>query len=335
MYHVILAGGSGTRFWPMSTHENPKQFLKIVDDLSLIKTTYNRLLKISSEDKIFIITSKKYVDKINDEINSANIIVEPSPKNTAPAIYLAAKHIFSINNNAKLAFYPSDHYIKDENNFYKTIEHINKYLDINNNAILSIGIQPNYPATGYGYISYNEEINPYKNIYKVDLFTEKPNSIQAEELIQKKSNLWNAGMFFFYANTIIKEIEKYNFEFKNNNNIDTDWDNYPNISIDYAVMEKTDNCYCIRGDFIWSDVGSWKTLYELLDKNSDLNVISGNAVLHNSKNNLIISPNKLTAVVGLDNIAVINIDNTTLVISLDKSDELKELVNLLSNNKNY
>ena len=98
MYHVILAGGSGTRFWPMSTHENPKQFLKIVDDLSLIKTTYNRLLKISSEDKIFIITSKKYVDKINDEINSANIIVEPSPKNTAPAIYLAAKHIFSFDN---------------------------------------------------------------------------------------------------------------------------------------------------------------------------------------------------------------------------------------------
>ena len=335
MYHVILAGGSGTRFWPMSTDENPKQFLKIVDNLSLIKTTYNRLLKISSEEKIFIITSKKYVDKINDEINSANIIVEPSPKNTAPAIYLAAKNIFSFDNNAKLAFYPSDHYIKDENNFYKTIEHINKYLDKNNNAILSIGIQPNYPATGYGYISYNEEINPYENIYKVDLFTEKPNNIKAEGLIQKKSNLWNAGMFFFYADTIIKEIEKYNFEFQNNNNIDTEWDNYPNISIDYAVMEKTDNCYCIRGDFIWSDVGSWKTLYELLDKNSDLNVISGNAVLHNSKNNLIISPNKLTAVVGLDNIAVINIDNTTLVINLDKSDELKELVNLLSNNKNY
>ena len=142
-------------------------------------------------------------------------------------------------------------------------------------------------------------------------------------------------MFFFYPDTIVKEIEKYNFEFQNNNNIDTDWDNYPNISIDYAVMEKTDNCYCIGGDFIWSDVGSWKTLYDLLDKNSDLNVLSGNTVLHNSKNNLIISPNKLTAVVGLDNIAVINIDNTTLVINLDKSDELKELVNLLSNNKNY
>ena len=141
-------------------------------------------------------------------------------------------------------------------------------------------------------------------------------------------------MFFFYADTIVKEIEKYNFEFQNNNNIDTDWDNYPNISIDYAVMEKLIIAIVLE-EILLSDVGSWKTLYVLLDKNSDLNVISGNAVLNNSKNNLIISPNKLTAVVGLDNIAVINIDNTTLVINLDKSDELKELVNLLSNNKNY
>ena len=335
MYHIILAGGSGTRFWPMSTNENPKQFLKIVDDLSLIKTTYNRLLKISSEDKIFIVSSKKYVDKINSEINSANIIIEPSPKNTAPAIYLAAKHIFALDNQAKLAFYPSDHYIQDENNFIQTVKCINEYLDVNHDAILSIGIQPNYAATGYGYISYNEDINPSENIYKVDLFTEKPNSIQAEELIQKKSNLWNAGMFFFYANTIIKEIEKYNFEFQKNNNIDVDWENFPDISIDYAVMEKTDKCYCIRGNFMWSDVGSWKTLYELLEKNSDNNVVSGESILYNSKNNLIISPNKMTAVVGLDNIAVINIDDTTLVIDLDKSDDLKELVKKIANNKNY
>ena len=335
MYHIILAGGSGTRFWPMSTDENPKQFLKIVDDLSLIKTTYNRLLRISSEDKIFIVSSKKYVNKINNEISSANIIIEPSPKNTAPAIYLVAKHIFNLDNKAKLAFYPSDHYIQDQNNFIQTVQCINEFLDVNHDAILSIGIQPNYAATGYGYISYNEDINPSENIYKVDLFTEKPNSIQAEELIQKKSNLWNAGMFFFYANTIIKEIEKYNFEFQKNNNINDDWDNFPNISIDYAVMEKTDKCYCIRGDFMWSDVGSWKTLYELLEKNSDNNVISGESILYNSKNNLIISPNKVTAVVGLDNIAVINIDETTLVIDLDKSDDLKELVKKIANNKNY
>ena len=336
MYHIILAGGSGTRFWPMSTEENPKQFLKIVDDLSLIKTTYNRLLKISSQDKIFIVSSKKYIDKINNEIDSPNIIIEPTSKNTAPAIYLAAKHIYAIDNNAKLGFYPSDHYIQNDNEFLDAIDNINNYLDINMNAILTIGVQPDYAATGYGYIGYNEDINPFDNIYKVDLFTEKPNSNQAEELIQKKSNLWNAGMFFFYAETIISEIEKFNSDFKDNaNNIIDSWDSLPSISIDYAVMEKTDACYCIRGDFIWSDVGSWKTLYELLDKNIDKNVISGNSIFHDSKNNLIISPDKLTAVVGLNNIAVINIEDATLVIDLNKSDDLKFLVKKIVRNKNY
>ena len=328
MYHIILAGGSGTRFWPLSTKSNPKQFLKIVDDLSLIKTTYNRLLKISSKDKIFIVSSKKYLDKINQEIKSPNIIIEPSAKNTAPAIYLAAKHISKIDNNAKIGFYPSDHYIQDDDKFIDTIKDINNYLDINISAIISIGIQPNYAATGYGYIGCNEDVNPYDNIYKVDWFTEKPNSNEAEKLIQKKSNLWNAGMFFFYADIIINEIEKFNVDFKNNSDHFLEsWDLLPDISIDYAVMEKTDSCYCIRGDFMWSDVGSWKTLYELLDKDNENNVVSGESISYNSKNNLIISPDKLTAVVGLENIAVINIDNATLVIDLNKSDQLKELIN--------
>jgi len=327
MYHVILAGGSGTRFWPLSTESNPKQFLKIVDDLSLIKTTYNRLLDVAPKEKIFIVSSEKYLHKINDEINQPNIIIEPSPKNTAPAIYLAAKHIYEIDNDAKIGFYPSDHYIQDNNKFINTIKTINSYLDINNTAIMSIGIQPDYAATGYGYISYDDEVNPLENIYKVSCFTEKPNSHDAEMLIQKRSNLWNAGMFFSYTKQIINEIEKFNEEFKNlSNSYLDDWNNLPNISIDYAVMEKTDNCYCIKGDFTWSDVGSWKTLFELLEKDNENNVIRGLSLSHNANNNLIISPDKLTAVVGLDNIAVINIDGATLVLNIDSSDELKKLV---------
>ena len=328
MYHVILAGGSGTRFWPLSTESNPKQFLKIVDDLSLIKTTYNRLLNIAPKEKIYIVSSAKYLDKINEEINQPNIIIEPSPKNTAPAIYLAAKYIYEIDNSAKLGFYPSDHYIQDDTNFINTINSIKSYLDLNKTAIMSIGIQPDYAATGYGYISYDDDVNPLDNIYKVSCFTEKPNSHDAEMLIQKKSNLWNAGMFFSYADKIINEIEKFNEEFKDlSDTFLDDWNNLPNISIDYAVMEKTDSCYCIKGDFKWSDVGTWRTLYELLDQDNKNNVIRGESILHNSKNNLIISPDKLTAVVGLDNIAVINIENTTLVINLNKSDALKDLVN--------
>ena len=327
MYHIILAGGKGTRFWPLSTESNPKQFLKIVDNLSLIKTTYNRLLDVSPKEKIFIVSSEKYLNKINDEIKNPNIIIEPSPKNTAPAIYLAAKHIQEIDNDSKIGFYPSDHYIKNNSKFINTIKIIDNYLDINSTAIMSIGIQPDYAATGYGYISYDEDVNPYENIYKVNCFTEKPNSHNAEMLIQKKSNLWNAGMFFSCTKQIINEIEKFNDKFKNlSNSFLSDWKNLPNISIDYAVMEKTDNCYCIKGDFIWSDVGSWKTLFELLEKDNDNNVIEGKSLSHNAKNNLIISPDKLTAVVGLDNVAVINIDGATLVLNIDRSDELKELV---------
>ena len=327
MYHIILAGGKGTRFWPLSTESNPKQFLKIVDDLSLIKTTYNRLLDISPKEKIFIVSSEKYLNKIKDEIKNPNIIIEPSPKNTAPAIYLAAKHIYKIDNDSKIGFYPSDHYIQDNSKFINTMKIIDNYLDINNTAIMSIGIQPDYAATGYGYISYDEDVNPYENIYKVNCFTEKPNSHNAEMLIQKKSNLWNAGMFFSCTKQIINEIEKFNDKFKNlSNSFLSDWNNLPNISIDYAVMEKTDNCYCIKGDFIWSDVGSWKTLFELLEKDNDNNVIEGKSLSHNAKNNLIISPDKLTAIVGLDNVAVINIDGATLVLNIDSSDELKELV---------
>ncbi len=327
MYHVILAGGSGTRFWPLSTESNPKQFLKVVDDLSLIKATYNRLLNLAPKEKIFIVSSEKYLNKINDEINQPNIIIEPSPKNTAPAIYLAAKHIFGIDNNSKIGFYPSDHYIQDNNKFIDTIKAINNYLDLNTSAIMSIGIQPDYAATGYGYISYDDYVNPFENIYKVNCFTEKPNSNDAEMLIQKKSNLWNAGMFFSCTKQIINEIEKFNDEFKNfSDSFLDDWNNLPNISIDYAVMEKTDNCYCIKGNFRWSDVGSWKTLFELLEKDNNNNVIRGESLSHNAKNNLIISPDKLTAVVGLDNVAIINIEGTTLVLNIDSSDDLKKLV---------
>ena len=327
MYHIILAGGIGARFWPLSTEKKPKQFLNIFNDESLIKSTYNRLLKIALPEKIFILTSEKYLDKINEEIKEPNIIIEPSPKNTAPAIYLAAKHIYKIDNSSKIGFYPSDHYIQDNSKFINTIKNIDNYLDINNTAIMSIGIQPDYAATGYGYMSYDADINPSENIYKVNCFTEKPNSHDAEILIQKRFNLWNAGMFFSYTKQIINEIEKFNDEFKNlSDSFLDDWNNLPNISIDYAVMEKTDNCYCIKGDFIWSDVGSWKTLFDLLEKDNDNNVIRGKSLSHNAKNNLIISPDKLTAVVGLDNVAVINIDGATLVLNIDSSDELKELV---------
>ena len=210
MYHIILAGGRGTRFWPLSTEKKPKQFLDIIDETSLIKSTYNRLCKISSPENIFIITSEKYVNIILEEINDIqknNIIIEPSPKSTAPAIYLATNYIKEMDKDAMIGVYPSDHFIKGEKQFSDTINKINVFLNINIQSIVTIGINPSFPSTSYGYI---KATNSLKNKFlKIESFIEKPSKKIAEKLIKDDKVLWNSGMFFYNASTMLNEIEKF------------------------------------------------------------------------------------------------------------------------------
>ena len=213
MYHVIIAGGIGSRFWPMSTEHKPKQFLNLLGKDSLIKTTYNRLLKISDPDKILIVTSLKYKSHIKEQIpniNGNNIIYEPKPKNTAPAIYLALKHLSKIETNPIVGVYPSDHYIKHENKFYKVLEEIISFIEKKDESIVTLGIKPEYPSTGYGYIN----INNNSRVSKINYFIEKPNLSDAQKLIKDNNNLWNSGMFFFKSETMINEINKYIPEIK-------------------------------------------------------------------------------------------------------------------------
>ena len=344
MYHVIMCGGIGSRFWPMSTTKTPKQFLKLVDNKSLLRLTVDRLLEISDAKNIILVTSGKYKNLISDdlpEIPNENILCEPSPMNTTPAIYLASKFIGLKDTNATVGVYPADHYIKNVDIFKNNINEINEFINNNVDSICTLGIKPSYPSTSYGYI--NCEVREDNKICKVSSFKEKPNLESAKELIKKDNFVWNSGMFFFNVSTMINEIDTYQPEIKelyatidyNQNNlldkINLIWDKMPKISIDYAVMEKSNDIYCMKSEFGWSDLGTWVSLYELLDKDANNNVHKGNILNHDAKNNLVISDNQLVSVVGLDNIGVINHNGKILVIDLEKSEEVRHIISQLDN----
>lgn len=341
MYHVIMCGGIGSRFWPMSTKNTPKQFIKLVDDKSLIRATVDRLLKISDADQIILVTSNKYKEllfKDLPEIPNQNILCEPSPMNTTPAIYLALKFIEMQDSSATVGVYPADHYIKDVSTFHENINSIKEFIN-KNNSICTLGIKPSYPSTSYGYIECDNNIS--EGLCKVSSFKEKPDLESAKELIQKDNFVWNSGMFFFDASMMLNEINNYVPDIKNlydsinfnkdnfQDKIESIWDKMPKISIDYSVMEKSNNIYCMKSEFGWSDLGTWVSLYELLNKDSNNNILQGNILTHDAKNNLIISDDRLVSVVGLDNVGVINHKGKILVINLDKSEEVRHIISQL------
>lgn len=344
MYHVIMCGGVGSRFWPMSTTKTPKQFLKLIDNKSLLRLTVDRLLEISSPENIVLVTSHNYKKLISDdlpEIPNQNILCEPSPMNTTPAIYLASKFIELQDSNATIGVYPADHYIKNIGTFKNNINSIEEFIVNNLTSICTLGIKPSYPSTSYGYIECeNERIG---GVCKVSSFKEKPTLESAKKLIQQDNFVWNSGMFFFNVSTMIQEIDTYQPEIKglyasidyDQNNlsdkIDSIWGDMPKISIDYAVMEKSSEIYCMKSEFGWSDLGTWVSLYELLDKNGDNSSHKGNVLTHDAKNNLIISDDNLVSVVGLDNIGVINHNGKILVIDLEKSEEVRHIISQLDN----
>ena len=338
MYHIIMAGGAGTRFWPLSREKTPKQFLSLTDNKSFIQKTYDRLLQVSNPDKIFILASKKYKKNILNQfpnINPKNLIFEPSPKNTAPAIYLACSYILNIDSNAILGIYPSDHHIENENEFIDSINKANEHIVENHKAIITLGIKPQYPSTSYGYINIDNNNSYLNDIFKVKSFLEKPDLDTAKKMIKNKNIFWNSGMFFFKAKSMVNEIEQFApkikklfSQIKSLKEINDIWDYIPKNSIDYEVMEKTSHSYCMKSKLKWSDLGTWLSLYEHLKKDENNNAFKGQVFEYKSSNNLVLT-NKTTAVIGLKNIAVINTDDATLVIDLNKSEDVKFIINKL------
>ena len=350
MYHIIIAGGTGKRFWPQSRARLPKQLLTIVDDTSMIRLTVNRLLSFSTPEKIFIIASLKLCKMIYKEvpeIPKINFIIEPEGKNTAPAIGLAAIHIYKMDSDAIIGIYPSDHIISGVTKFRRAIK-VAKSIVEDKPALVTLGIIPTHPATGYGYIQFDRKNkNNGKFDFKVKTFAEKPPLETAIKFLKSGDFLWNSGIFVWKAEIILFEIKTFMPELHNsleaiyesigtpqyNVVLDREWKIIKSESIDYGILEKAKNVYTVKAEFKWSDMGSWKSFFDYMKKDKNNNLLDGEVVTINTSNSLVMSPDRITALIGLNDIAIINMGDATLVMPLDKAQEVKEIVSLLKKMK--
>lgn len=335
---LIMAGGKGTRFWPKSTESKPKQFLSLINEKTMIRLTYDRLLKTIPKERIFVITGERYKKQLKEqiqEIPDKNIIIEPEGRNTAPCILLAALYIKQIYKDAIISVLPSDHAIQNNEEFCRILNLAYEYIEKENrNAIVTIGITPNRPETGYGYIKFQNE---QSKVIKVEKFVEKPNLEKAKEYLSSGNYLWNAGMFIFDVNNMLKELETnysgYNV-LSNLPAIDNTYyeeklkEIYPkceSISIDYAVMEKSKNIYVIPGDFGWDDIGTWNSLERYLEKDKNENILNGNIYTYNSDNNIVYSGNKKVVLLDAENLFCIDTDDMLVIGKRDSINKVPEL----------
>ncbi len=340
---VILAGGSGTRFWPYSRHHHPKQLLNIIGDTSMLQMTVDRLKKIKKVTDIYIITRKNLYDLIIQNIKGIkpdHVIVEPSGKNTAPAIGMMAAYLAIDNPDAVMGIFPADHLIVGHRKFEKAVSTAN-HLAKKGDNLVTIGIKPNYPSTAYGYIQYDEKSEEdHIDAYHVKTFAEKPHKKLAERFIASGDFVWNAGMFFWRAGTFMDSLKTFMPDLTDSLNkiapklhageqFDELWKIIDPESIDYGLLEKADNIYVVTGDFKWNDIGSWSALYDVLNPRDDGNIVRGNGKVMNGKNNLIQSNGKFTAVLGLSDLVVVNTDDATLIVPRDKVEDVKDLVAFL------
>jgi mannose-1-phosphate guanylyltransferase len=343
-YVAIMAGGIGSRFWPKSRTSMPKQFLDILNTgKTLIQWTFERYAEFIPKDNIFIVTSQDYEAIVAEqlpEINRENILCEPSRKNTAPCIAYISFKLLQKDSEASLIVAPSDHIIL-ENNAFKTITL--KALDFvaHLKAFITLGITPTYPNTGYGYIQH-DTMSVAEDIYKVKTFTEKPNLELAKTFILSGDFLWNAGIFVWQVKNVIKAFEQFQpemfelFDVEKNNFNTPDEKNainriYPlctNISIDFAIMEKADNVYVIPSSFGWSDLGTWNSAYENLEKDYLGNAVAGeNVIIIDATKCMVSAPKeKLVVLQGLDDCIVVDTKDVLLICSKDKEQEIKEYV---------
>jgi len=349
MYSVIMAGGVGKRFWPRSRKDNPKQLLNIVDDSSMLRLTVDRLSKISDFEKIFIVTNHEQALAIREvipELPEDNMLLEPFGKNTAPAIALAAVHILEMDPDAIMGVFPADHLIMKEDIFFSDVEKAQQAVK-EKNCLVTFGIEPTRPATGYGYIQYDvKKMLVEDKVYKVKTFAEKPNLNTARRFLQSGDFLWNSGMFVWKAKTILRQMKAFMPELYDSaltiqdaldkedyaGIVEREWKTLRSESIDYGIMEKAGNVYVVRGEFFWSDLGSWASVYDLAEKDEDENVIDGEALLLNSSGNYVYSPDRFVASIGLNDMIIINTGDVTLVVERNKAEDVKTLVDTLRKN---
>ena len=344
---LIMAGGKGTRFWPLSTEEKPKQFLNLIGEETMIQMTVNRIKPIIPLERIFVCTGEMYIDLVKEqlpELPERNIIVEPEGRNTAPCIALSALVINRYYKNSTMVVLPSDHLIVDEEEFRNTVLEAKNFINDNNNAIITLGMEPSRAETGYGYIKCSEIKSKVieKEVIKVEKFVEKPNKELAEEYISNGNYLWNGGMFLWTVENILNEISKYSpdtYEALNKIEeveegslqelINKKYVNTEAISIDYAVLEKSKEVYVIPSNFGWDDVGSWEAIERYTEKDCLGNILIGQATSLKGENNLLVTSNHKVIVEGLSDIYVIENDGKIIIGQKSNVVNVKELKNIV------
>lgn len=348
LYAVIMAGGVGSRFWPRSKEKTPKQLLNITGKNTMIVDTVNRLDGLVDTKNIFVITNKVQKLMVIEQLPQLppeNIIAEPFGKNTAACIGLASVLIKNKNKDAVMITLPADHLIEDDIAFRNCLLNAAKHAE-QSKGLVTIGIKPNRAETGYGYIRIKTE-EESSSIYKVLAFTEKPDSKTAQEFLLSGEYFWNAGIFIWRVDTILEEIKKYlpNLDSgleKIEKAIGTDqfettivnvYNQLESISIDYGIMEKSAKVFLTAADFYWNDLGNWEAVYEVTPKDSEANALLGDVFTDATKNSYVYSPNKFTAVLGMENVIVINTDDAFLICSREKTQDVRKVVDYLKSKK--
>jgi mannose-1-phosphate guanylyltransferase len=341
-YAIIMAGGIGSRFWPFSRTKHPKQFHDVLGtDKSLLQQTAERFYQICPKENIFIVTNKDYEGLVKEQLpflSDDQILGEPIGRNTAPCIAYACYKIREKNRNAVVVVAPSDHVITREKEFAETV--MTGLLAASESDILiTLGIKPSRPDTGYGYIQYIEDEG--KKLKKVKTFTEKPALDLAKKFIESGDFVWNAGIFIWNIKSIISRFEKFMPEmaetFQEGNKhywtkmesafITSAYSQCKNVSIDYGIMEKAENVYVLLSDFGWSDLGTWKSLFDISPKNEDKNVLTGNIITSDTKDCIIKTPaDKLVVVHGLKNFIVAEYDGVLMICKKDDEQKVKDFV---------
>ena len=341
MYSIILAGGSGSRLWPLSRELYPKQLLNIQNKDSLLQETCRRMVELVPNEKIISVTNTKHLSNVKYQlssiINNPTVVSEPIAKNTAPAIAVTVKYILDKHKSSKnevILVVPSDHKIKDFNKFKQTV--LNGEKLAKKGYLVTFGVKPKYAETGFGYIKVDEEID---DGYTVEKFTEKPDEASAKKYMTDSDFYWNSGIFMFTPSVFMEELKKYapaiysiisGFDFSEKEEIPyTEFENLPNISIDYALMEKSDNLAMAELQSDWMDVGSWKSIYDVSKKDIDNNVKIGHVLDMGSKNSLMYSSSKLVATVGLEDTIVVETEDAVLACKKDRVQDVKQIFETL------
>ncbi len=344
MYAVIMAGGKGTRFWPRSRERKPKHLLDIIGDRTIVQETVDRIRPIIPSENILIVTGKSHADELMrqlPEVPQGNIIIEPVGRNTAPCIGLAALHIRRKTPDDVMLVLPSDHLIADERKFLEILG-VAAEVAKGGNHLVTIGIRPTAPETGYGYIEQGGRKAKIRGqeVFAVRSVREKPNALQARKFLEEGGFLWNSGMFVWRTSVLLDAVRQWLPDLcrglvriegalgsaREAAVVEEVYRSAASISIDYGVMEKARNALVIQGDFGWSDVGSWDSLWEVSRKDEKGNATRGRLIAVDSRNCLVHSPAKPVALVGVDDLIVVETDDVLMICGRGASQDVKKAV---------